>query len=190
MTNETNDNKPKTAMPEDILSQVGAFGSDRSRWPKQAGEAALRDPAVAKELREAAALDKLLALAALKPAAPDAGLVDRIVAAAQRTPRVVTHATPAAAITMAIAAATPKAEPESRVIAFERPAPTTRIWGRDMRRGLAVLAASLVLGLSIGQSGIMDRALLGFEDWTGVPLASASQDIGGALTDDTGGDDY
>lgn len=183
MTNDKNDGK--TTAADDILRHIEAFGADKSRWPKQADDASLRTPAMARAMREAAALDKLLAMAAPKTPSADSILVDRIVAAAERTPRVVAPNTVSGS-----AKTTSPAASGDRVVAFQRPASMARFWGADIRRGLAVLAASLVLGLSIGQSGIMDRALLGFEDLTGVPLASVSQDIAGALTDDASGEDY
>lgn len=187
MTNDTN--KDSTASAEEILRQIEAFGADKSRWTKPAGAAALSDPTAAKALREAAALDRLLAITAPQPAPADHALVDRIVAAAERTPRLVTPAAAPARTSIATQARPVAGDDRRMVIPFERPTATSRIWGRDVRRGLAVLAASLVLGLSIGQSGIMDRALVGLEDITGVALAPVSQDIAGALTYDASAED-
>jgi hypothetical protein len=52
---------------------------------------------------------------------------------------------------------------------------------RDLRRSLAAIAASLVLGVSVGQSGLLDVAVAGFEDMTGLSLASAPVDMARAL---------
>ena len=185
MTNDRNDER-KAA--EAILRQIDAYGADPARWPKPVGDAkALRDPAVANDLREAAALDRLLAMAAPKKASADKDLIDRIVAAAERTPRVVTQNAAQAITNRAATVETPRAK--DTVVSLRRPTPTTRVWSTDLRRGFAVLAASLVLGLSIGQLGIMDRALVGLEDITGVAMAPVSQEIAGALSEDASGED-
>ena len=185
MTNDRNDER-KAA--EAILRRIDAYGSDPARWPKPVADAkALQDPAVANDLREAAALDRLLATAAPKKASADKALIDRIVATAERTPRVVTQTAAQKIAKTATPVDTPRAQ--ETIVPLRRPAPASRAWGSDLRRGFAVLAASLVLGLSIGQLGIMDRALVGLEDITGVALAPVSQEIAGALTEDASGED-
>lgn len=179
MTKDTNQT-PNTLADADILRQIEAYGADTARWRAPAGGAASKSPATAPALREAEALDRLLAMAAPKKASiDDAELVDRIVAAAGRMPRVVTgNAEPGAAEPkLAIAA-----NPSGNVVKLDRRLAVGRVFGTDLRRGFAVLAASLVLGLSIGQSGLMDRAVAGFEELTGVAIAPVSQDITRALT--------
>lgn len=172
----------------DILRQIEAYGADKARWQTPAGSTALKSPPAAAALREAEALDRLLAMAApKKAAADDALLADRIVAAAERTPRVVTgkpHA-PVAAPKRAVSESAP-----GNVITFQRRTAFGRVFGSDLRRGFAVLAASLVLGLSIGQSGLMDRAVVGLEEITGVAIAPVTQDIAGVLSIEPTGDEF
>lgn len=184
MTNDSKKN-PAAASADEIVRQIEAFGADRSRWTKSATDDALRQEPVANARREAEALDRLLAMAAPAKASGEANrrLADRIVAAAERTPRVVSAKAPPVAIKVTAGA------PRDNVAKFERRSALTRNIGSDVRRGFAVLAASLVLGLSIGQSGLMDRAMIGFEDLTGVAIAPVSQDIAGALNLDASGED-
>src|SRR5215813_7366701 len=69
------------------------YGSDRTRWPVEAracaGQLTARDPAACRLLVEAEALDRVLERAPLPSLASEAALAERIVAAAQRTPRMV-----------------------------------------------------------------------------------------------------
>jgi hypothetical protein len=113
--------------------------------------------------------------------------IDRIVAAAERTPHIVTVAPrrPAPMSPQAVAGR------DGTVV----PLPARRssfAWTStsDIRRSFAVLAASLVLGLSIGQSGLLDRALVGLEDLTGVVIAPASQEFASALSIEATGDEF
>src|SRR5215470_13350834 len=72
---------------------LDVYGSDRTRWPvdarASAGQLAARDPAARRLLGEAEALDRVLERAPLPSLASEAALADRIIAAAQRTPRMV-----------------------------------------------------------------------------------------------------
>lgn len=179
MTKHT-DKTPHTLSDADILRQIEAFGADTARWKASAGDAASKSPETATALREAEALDRLLAMAAPKTAAAsDTRLVDRIVAAAERTPRVVTGKPNAFPAEPKLAAAD---SAPANVVKLERRTAVGRVFASDLRRGFAVLAASLVLGLSIGQSGLLDRAVVGLEELTGVAIAPVSQDITRALT--------
>src|SRR5689334_11403900 len=69
------------------------YGSDRTRWPVEArasaGQLTARDPAACRLLLEAEALDRILERAPLPSLASEAALAERIVAAAQRSPRMV-----------------------------------------------------------------------------------------------------
>lgn len=186
MTKDTDKNKG-TLSDADILRQIEAFGADKARWKIPATSAALKDTTTATALREAEALDRLLAMAApKKTVASDALLIDRIVAAAEKTPRVVVGKSQTATnVPQAVASSVER----SNVVTFERRTAFGRVFGSDLRRGFAVLAASLVLGLSIGQSGLMDRAVVGIEEITGVAIAPVSQEISRALTLDTSVED-
>ena len=69
------------------------YGSDRTRWPVEArasaGQLTARDPAACRLLIEAEALDRILVRAPLPSLASEAALAERILAAAQRSPRMV-----------------------------------------------------------------------------------------------------
>ena len=69
------------------------YGSDRTRWPVEArtsaGQLTARDPAACRLLLEAEALDRILERAPLPSLASEAALAERIIAAAQRSPRMV-----------------------------------------------------------------------------------------------------
>ena len=69
------------------------YGSDRTRWPVEArasaAQLAARDPAACRLLIEAEALDRILERAPLPSLASEAALAERIIAAAQRSPRMV-----------------------------------------------------------------------------------------------------
>ena len=177
MSDDPNTTKRPALSQADVARLLSAFGADRSRWPTQSDAAARpaltvidRDPARARLDAEAKALDQLLARArpAIDPARLDA-LTDRIVATAQRTPRM------AASSTKRSPSVPPqKAVPVARLSAF-----TQR---RDVRRSLSAIAASLMLGLSIGQAGLLDAAVNGLEDLTGLAFASAQTDVASALS--------
>jgi hypothetical protein len=77
----------------DLEHLLDVYGSDRARWPidarSGAGQLAARDRAARRLLGEAEALDRLLERAPLPSLAREAALADRIIAAAQRSPRIV-----------------------------------------------------------------------------------------------------
>src|SRR5215470_16568610 len=79
---------------------LDVYGSDRTRWPvdarASAGQLAARDPAARRLLGEAEALDRVLERAPLPSLASEAALAARIVAAAQRSPRMVPTGEPVA----------------------------------------------------------------------------------------------
>src|SRR5262245_34780697 len=69
------------------------YGGDRTRWPIDARAAAAhlvaRDADARRLLAEAEALERVLECAPLPSLATEAALADRIIAAAQRSPRMV-----------------------------------------------------------------------------------------------------
>ena len=77
----------------DLERLLDVYGSDRTRWPVDArsgaGQLATRDKAARRLLGEAEALDRVLERAPLPSLAREAALADRIIAAAQRSPRIV-----------------------------------------------------------------------------------------------------
>lgn len=89
MSNQTNNNMTLA----DLERLLDVYGSDRSRWPVEAragaGHLAARDKEARRLLDEAEALDRILERAPMPSLAREAALADRIVAAAQRSPRIV-----------------------------------------------------------------------------------------------------
>src|SRR6476660_7887243 len=77
----------------DLEHLLDVYGSDRARWPVDArsgaGQLAGRDRSARRLLGEAEALDRVLERAPLPSLAREAALADRIIAAAQRSPRIV-----------------------------------------------------------------------------------------------------
>ena len=140
---------------------LDVYGADRTRWPLAARvSAAARlttDGEARRLLREAEALDAVL----LRTSEPDdadvARLTDRIVAAARTAPRLAATSQ---------TSTPPQVHPSGRLGGN----------GRDlMRRGAALLAASLMMGIFIGQSQLGARAVPAREELTGIG-SSASAD--------------
>ncbi|RTL69968.1 MAG: hypothetical protein EKK41_13205 [Hyphomicrobiales bacterium] len=145
---------------EDFEALLDGHGGDRTRWPLDQRAAANRllaqDADARRLLAEAQALDSLLDR---RPAAGtdlDA-LAARIVATAQRSPRLAASA-PGAAL-----AAKPSV-PLRRRGPFEMD---------SVGIGALLTAASLVLGILIGLSGLPQAVLRPVQQFTGLPVASA-----------------
>jgi hypothetical protein len=120
-----------------------------------------------------AAVDRLLAKTRpAHDAAREAALLDRIVAAAERTPRVIA-ATPAPSPAR-LHAQPPTPPPRSQ------PRPTLRS-NRDWWGGAGILAASLLIGVIAGQTAYSEQSVRGFEAATGMTLASATTDLADTL---------
>ena len=151
---------------------LDVYGSDRTRWPVEerasAGHLVARDRAARRLLAEAEALDRALERAPLPTLAQEAAIVERIVAAARRTPRIVP---------MARAEAGRPAEPAAdNVVQLtglrER---AQRLTARTAFGGVAgAFAASLVLGVFLGLSNLTQPVLPAIEQMTGVTLGSST----------------
>ena len=120
------------------------YGAARTRWPVEArasaGQLVARDKTAARLLAEAEALDRALERAPLPSLAQEAAMAERIVAAARRTPRIVSVT---------------KSEGSSNVVALPARARPGWIGNRARFGGLAgALAASLVFGVFIGLSNL------------------------------------
>jgi hypothetical protein len=145
------------------------YGSERTRWPAEVrAPAALlvgADAQARRLLAEAEALDRLLERAPLPGPAVEAALAERIVAAAQGSPRVVRLP----GVQRAAEAAAPAPD---RATA----APPTAIgMGRRRSRLLSqevgaagFLAASLMVGVVIGNSTLPPRFLPALADMAGL----------------------
>lgn len=150
---------------------LDVYGGARTRWPVEARAAAAqlvaRDSAAQRLLGEAVALDRILERAPIPSLAVEAALADRIVAAAQRTPRIISvgDAVPG----------TGGAEHKGAVRASPR---RHGLPHADLRK-VAVLAASLMIGVYIGLSSLPQQivpTLTGAQDAAGVTYSLAIAD--------------
>jgi hypothetical protein len=125
---------------------LDVYGGDRTRWPAEARAAAAqlvaRDVKAQGLLTEAEALDRVLERAPLPSLAKEAELADRIVSAAQRTPRLVR-------INETAPVASQVTEEDVRPAGHRR----ASFLRADLRKA-AVLAASLFAGLYLGHSNL------------------------------------
>src|SRR5262245_35927065 len=130
---------------------LDVYGSDRTRWPLEArsgaGQLVARDRAARRLLAEAEALDRALDRAPLPSLAREAALAERILVAARRTPRMVPA--PKADATA------PSTSAGGGAIALPAARARSQWFGRQAFGGAAgVLAASLLLGVFLGLSGL------------------------------------
>jgi transposase-like protein len=92
MTSKTNSSMSLA----DFERLLDVYGGDRTRWPAEqraaAAQLVARDGGARRLLAEAEGLDRVLERAPLPALAAEAGLADRIVAAARRSPRIVSVA--------------------------------------------------------------------------------------------------
>lgn len=148
----------------DFERLLDIYGGDRTRWPADGRAAAAqlvsRDAKARRILAEAEALDRVLERAPLPSLAVEAGLAERIVAAAQRSPRIVRSAGEMAAAPSTTGAATRAQEPARR--------------GRRDLRAAALLAASLLVGIFIGASSVPQDVLPALADLAGTDRAGYS----------------
>ena len=155
----TNANTCTMTLPE-FEQLLDVYGGDRTRWPlnARAGAAArLASDAEARLLlAEAVALDTVLAHAPEPDVAATTALADRIVAATRRAPRLV--------------ASTEQAAPRVSAASKARVAPGGT--QHDLWRGAALVAASLLIGIFVGQSQFGAGAVPALEELTGVSLTS------------------
>jgi hypothetical protein len=151
------------------LAELGqlldVYGADRGRWPANmrapAAQLVARDVEARRLLAEATALDRVLESAPMLALEVEAALAERIVAAAQRSPRIVKleESRPAAAAATPLkAAALPAVKPGRR-----------RPWllGREAR-AVGFLAASLVVGVVLGTE-LTPQILPELADMAGFP---------------------
>ncbi|HEY1243951.1 MAG TPA: hypothetical protein VGF29_03875 [Hyphomicrobiaceae bacterium] len=147
------------------------YGADRTRWPADARAAAAhlaaREAEACRLLAEAEALDRVLQSAPVPALAVEAALAERIVAAAQRSPRIVK-----------LPAAEPAADDAAPVRAAAMPGDATardrrlgggtvRLWSRQAG-AVGLLAASLAIGVVIGHSNLSPQLLPALADMAGL----------------------
>jgi hypothetical protein len=168
-------NKGMTMAELERLLEV--YGADRARWPAEVRAAAAQVVAASAEARrllaEAEALDRVLERAPVPGLAAEVALAERIVAAAQRSPRIVAlpgahrsaeEASPGeAALVLARAAGASRRR--------QRPSGPGR-WGpRLLSREMGaagLLAASLAMGVVIGNLSLPPQLLPALADMAGL----------------------
>jgi hypothetical protein len=137
----------------EFVRLLDVYGGERARWPAEARAAAAhlvaKDAQAQHLLAEAEALDSVLQKAPLPALAAEAALAERIVAAAQRSPRMVKllDAAPAASGTR------PSEATVAPVTAIRSPPRRTRLLSREAG-AVGFLVASLVVGVVIGNSNL------------------------------------
>jgi hypothetical protein len=144
----------------DFEQLLDVYGGDRSRWPAEmraaAAQRVARDGNARRLLAEAEGLDRALERAPLPALATEAALADRIVAAARRSPRIVSvSAQRSSGAPSAVSAARPV---ESGWKALPG--------GRASAAGL--LAASLVGGFLLGLSSLPVNVVPELADLAGI----------------------
>jgi hypothetical protein len=146
----------------DFERLLDVYGGDRTRWPAEARAAAAqlvaRDARARGILVEAEALDRVLERAPLPSLAIEAALAERIVAAAQRSPRIVKIPTGKSSVISL---------PGSEVLPQQQARSWKQQFLRSDVRAAAVLAASLVVGICIGISNVPQSVLPGLADLAG-----------------------
>jgi hypothetical protein len=153
------------------------YGGDRTRWPVEAragaGQLTARDPAACRLLLEAEALDRMLERAPLPSLASEAALAERILVAAQRSPRMVPtgETTGASPQGEGIKAASQRAGSSSVVRLADR---RRRLSRSPAGRAAGLLAACLMLGVFLGASAVPQPVIPALEDFTGISIGSTN----------------
>lgn len=165
MTNTSN-----TSMTlADFERLLDVYGGDRTRWPAEARAAAAqlvaRDAKARRTLAEAESLDRVLERAPLPSLAVEAALAERIVAAAQRSPRIVKTASGKSPVVSL---------PDDRAVPPPRIASRKLGLLRGEVRAAAVLAASLMVGIFIGISNVPQSVVPALADLAGTDRGAYS----------------
>jgi hypothetical protein len=155
---------------------LDVYGSDRTRWPVEArasaAQLAARDPAACRLLLEAEALDRVLVRAPLPSLASEAALAERILAAAQRSPRMVRSGD---------AVPSTLADGPSRVFLEGKQGSVLRLSDRrgwlhrsPAGRAAGLLAACLMLGVFLGASAVPQPVIPALEEFTGISIGNGN----------------
>lgn len=148
---------------------LDVYGADRVRWPAElrttATQLVARDAVAHRLLVEAEALDRVLERAPLPAVAVETALAERIVAAAQRSPRIVKleESRPAAVAAVGDAPVQAAAPP-----AGIRPASRRAQLLSRHARAVGFLAACLAIGVVLGESDLTPQLLPELADMTGL----------------------
>lgn len=143
---------------------VDTFGADRTRWPllrRHRADALIALDADARRLLdEAAALDTVLDQATIPEPSNLDGLLDKVMARATAGPRLATSTPSAAANQTRVTATRPRVSTADR---------------RDAWRAGALMAASLVAGLYLGQAQIGATAIPVMQELAATTFGTGSQ---------------
>jgi hypothetical protein len=156
----------KSMTKAELVQLLDVYGADRARWPAEARELAAHlvtsDAEVGRLLAEAEALDRLLERAPVPGLAVEVALAERILASAQRSPRIVrlpgsgrAAATPASPVETA-------ADPDAAGGRWRQ-----RLFTREVG-AISFLAASLAFGVVIGSSSLPPQLLPALFDMAGL----------------------
>ena len=164
MTNTSN-----TSMTlADFERLLDVYGGDRTRWPAEARAAAAqlvaRDAKARRTLAEAESLDRVLERAPLPSLAVEAALAERIVAAAQRSPRIVKIAGGQSSVVSL---------PDGQALPPQRSASWKLGRLREVRAA-TLLAASLMVGIFIGISNVPQSVVPALADLAGTDQGAYS----------------
>jgi hypothetical protein len=153
----------------DFERLLDVYGGDRTRWPAEARAAAAqlvaRDAKARRTLAEAESLDRILERAPLPSRAVEAALAERIVAAAQRSPRIVKIASGKSPVV---------SRPEGRALPPQRSASWKFGLLRGEVRAATLLAASLMVGIFIGISNVPQSVVPALADLAGADRGAYS----------------
>lgn len=186
----TTGNTSMSANLEQLETVLDVCGADPRRWPEPLRSGLLKlvatDAAAERLMREASALDKVLSEAPGLSATRCAALADRIVAAAAAEPRAMRAA--AGSVVASPSARSSASASSDNVVPLRqrRQAPPRGTFERDGVLAGAALAASLLLGVMLGQSQTLSSAADYFAPNTEIEMASnevASEQL--ALFDDS-----
>lgn len=147
-----------------LRTVLEAYGADPARWPAAERDAltalTAADPSAAQLVSQARALDRLLATPSARDPAAEARLISAIVARAEATAQTSrTAASPSDVVDLASARDARRRAPTPQ----PRLRPATGAW-----RAAGLLAASLVVGLYLGVTGIAGPALVGLAEAAGL----------------------
>lgn len=173
----TTGNTPMSATLEQLEAVLDVCGADPRRWPEPLRSGLLKlvatDAAAERLMHEASALDKVLSQAPGLSAARCAALADRIAAAAAAEPRA--RQTGAGAAVASPSARAPVGTPSvGNVVPLRqrRQRPPRGFFERDGVLASAALAASLLLGVMLGQSQLLSSAANYFAPNSDIEMAS------------------
>jgi hypothetical protein len=167
---------------EEFARRVDTLGADPMRWPESMRQARARlthpdlgtTSAIRDVVREAAALSRVLDAAPSIDPRRLLDLTERISATARHTPRLAAQSPPNGTLPPALRSATSSV----RAVKTATHATLARQRHRMAWPGAAVLAASLVMGIFVGQTDLSHRTLPTLVELAGLTLDHQPFDVG------------